>query len=166
MKLTDIMPAEKWAEIEKEFADKSKLTPAVFNAEGGRVTDSALWCNRLCPAIRKIPKALAQVCALAHQNMAKMAAHSRAPVVEECDAGMVKIVVPIFSGDEFIGAIGGCGRLFPDSEVEETYLAEISGLPAEEIHSLAGEVEPITEEEAQSLANHLAERVEQILKQA
>jgi ligand-binding sensor protein len=137
----------------------------VFDAEGGRVTDSAFWCNRLCPAIRKNPKALSQVCGLAHQNMARIAMHSRTPVVEECDAGMVKIVVPIFREDDFIGAVGGCGRLFPGSPIEGSYLAEISGLPAEEIHSLASEVKSITEEESSAIASYLAERVQQILRQ-
>ena len=163
MTLLDILTVEEWAKIEEELGSRTNLSPAVFNAEGGRITDSAFPCNRLCTALRKVPKAAAQVCALAHQNMAQMAKNSHKPVVEECDAGMVKIVVPIFTGDEFIGAIGGCGRLLPDSQVEVEYLAEISGLPAEEIRSLASGVGTITEDEARALADGMAEQVQKIL---
>jgi len=36
-------------------------------------------------------------------NIAAQAMRSRETVIEECDAGMIKLVVPIFLEDEFIG---------------------------------------------------------------
>ena len=40
MKLVDIMPLEKWVEIEKEINRQSGLKAAVFDVEGVRITES------------------------------------------------------------------------------------------------------------------------------
>ena len=53
MKLDEIMPIEKWVELEKEINRKSGLNAAVFDAAGVRITGFKKWANRLCPAIRE-----------------------------------------------------------------------------------------------------------------
>jgi len=166
MKLTDLMPVEEWIELQKAFSEKSSLASAVFDAEGSPATDAAFPCNRLCPAIKKIPDAGRQICSLAHQNMAAIAQRIHKPVIEECDAGMLKIVVPVFVEDEFIGAVGGCGRILPDSEVDVEYVQEVSGMKADDISEMASEVKSITQPEAEELASYLADRVRDIVKKA
>jgi len=153
-----------WIEFEEAFAEKSSLTPAVYDANGALITDSALWCNTLCQSIKKIQGAREQICSLAHQNMSMMAKNIQKPVVEECDAGMVKIVVPVFVEDEFVGAVGGCGRLLPDSEIDESYISKVSGLDEKDVSIMAKEVTGISDNEAQNLAEYLAKRIEDILK--
>jgi len=164
MKLTDLMPVEEWTKLQKEFHDKGGLSSAVYDADGNPETEAVFPCNRLCPGIKKIPDAGRQICSLAHQNMAAIARRIRKPVIEECDAGMLKIVVPVFVEDEFIGAVGGCGRILPDSEVDVEYVEEVSGMKAEDISKMASEVKPITQSEAEELAQHLAEKVRDIIK--
>ena len=62
MKLDEIMPIEKWVELEKEINRKSGLNAAVFDAAGVRITDFKKWANRLCPAIRETEKGLNFIC--------------------------------------------------------------------------------------------------------
>jgi ligand-binding sensor protein len=51
-------------------------------------------------------------------NYAGMARQSKTPVIGECDVGFLKLVVPVFVNDEFLGSIGACGLLLEDSEVD------------------------------------------------
>jgi len=60
-----------------------------------------------------------------YQNIALQARKTKKPVIGECDAGLLKLTVPIFVGDEFLGVGGGCGLLTDDSEVE-TYLISMT----------------------------------------
>jgi ligand-binding sensor protein len=101
MKLTDIQPMEKWIELEKKIIEKYKIQSVTFDAEGARITDYVKWSNRICPVIKSSEKGGPFICAVAHMNMAAQARKTRKPVVEECDAGIQKIVVPIFVKDNF-----------------------------------------------------------------
>jgi len=103
MKLTDIAPLETWARIENESFEKFGMQSSVFNVDGVRITDTKNWSNQLCPEIKSTDKGQTFICATAHMNMANQARETRKPVIEECDAGLGKIVVPIFVGDEFVG---------------------------------------------------------------
>ena len=119
MKLTDIYPIEKWMAFEKNIHEKSGLDANVFNPDGIRITEYKEWVNRLCPAIKAIDKGQSYICAVAHMNIAAQAMQTRKPAIEECDAGLIKLVVPIFIGDEFAGAVGACGLLAEDGEVDD-----------------------------------------------
>jgi len=110
MKLTDIQPMEKWIELEKKINEKYKIQSVSFDPEGARITDYVKWSNRICPVIKSSEKGGPFICAVAHMNMAAKAQQTHQPVVDACDAGILKIVVPIFVKDEFVGTAGGCGR--------------------------------------------------------
>ena len=56
MKLDQMMPIEKWIEIEREINRRSGLNAAVFDAAGVRITDFQKWANGLCPIIREADK--------------------------------------------------------------------------------------------------------------
>ena len=108
MDLTDLFPLDKWVELEKEINRRSGLNATVFDSNGTRITDFKKWSNSLCPLIKANEKGQTFICSSAHQNIAAVAKKTRKPVVKECDAGMAKIVVPVFVHDEFLGCVGGC----------------------------------------------------------
>jgi ligand-binding sensor protein len=160
MQLTDILPVEQWAALEREIHARSGMRPRIYNPEGVGITDESLFANDLCARIQSIPKAQTFICALAHTNMAAMARNSRSPVVEECDAGMVKIVVPIFAGDEFLGAAGGCGLLLEDGEVDTFMVNRSADISEDEVAALSREVRFTSRQEAEELARWIAVRIE------
>ena len=71
---------------------------------------------------------LAAICAPGNQNFMAQAEKTRKAIIAECDAGLVKIAVPIFNQDEFLGTAGGCGLLPAGGEVETFLIEKTAGL--------------------------------------
>ena len=57
--------------------------------------------------------------------------------MEECDAGLVKIVIPIFIKDTFLGAVGACGLLMQDGEVDAFLVNKMTDIDEEKVESLS-----------------------------
>jgi ligand-binding sensor protein len=163
MKLTDIAPLDKWLELEQKINERSGLNASVFDVDGVRITDFKRWANKLCPVIKADKKGQDYICAVAHQNIAAEAEHSRKPVIAECDAGLMKMVVPIFANDEFLGVAGGCGYLLGDGEVDTFMVNKTIGLAEEKLKNLSDDVPVMTPEQAQSHAAFIQNEVDQIL---
>jgi ligand-binding sensor protein len=128
-----------------------------------RITDFKKWANKLCPVIKADEKGQSYICAVAHQNIAAEAERSRKPVIAECDAGLMKMVVPIFVNDEFLGVAGGCGYVLGDGEVDTFMVNKTIGLAEEKLKNLSDDVPVMTPEQAQSHAAFIQNEVDQIL---
>ncbi|MDA8138462.1 MAG: PocR ligand-binding domain-containing protein [Desulfobacteraceae bacterium] len=163
MELTDVCSLETWAALEEEIYKRSGLNPAVYNIHGIRINANPRWPNRLCPEIKAIPKGQSFICATAHMNLANMAKQSKQPVIEECDAGMVKLVVPIFVNGTFLGAAGGCGLILDEGEVDTFLINKITELEEDKIEKLAQSVPSLTMQSAQELASFIQERLSEIV---
>ena len=163
MELTDLLPLEKWAELENEIHERSGLESNVFNTEGIRITDNKVWVNRLCPAIKATDKGQAFICAVAHMNLANQAKEENQPVIEECDAGLMKIVVPIVVDNQFVGAVGACGLLPEDSEVDSFLVNKITEIDEERVESLCEDLYVITKGKAEEVAQFIWEKIREIV---
>jgi ligand-binding sensor protein len=163
MKLMDLCPLETWKALEEEIRDRSGLNAAVFDTQGIRIIPPLKWPNRLCPEIKADPKGQSFICATAHMNLANQARDSREPVIEECDAGLLKLVVPIYVGDEFVGAVSGCGLLLDEGEADAFLVNKITGMPEERVEELAEGTAAISHDEAQALCRLILERVKTIV---
>ena len=167
MELTDLQPIEKWIELEKEIYARSGLDTSVFNTDGIRITGHKKWANRLCPVIKANPKGQTFICSAAHQNIAAQAQKTKKPVIEECDAGMLKIVVPIFVDDEFIGAVGGCGLLLGDEgEVETFLIGKTIEMDEGELEKLAEGIGSLSMEQAEALCRYITEQTERMVSKS
>lgn len=163
MELTDILPLEKWTEIEKDINDKSGLDVNVFNQSGYRITDFKFWANRLCPAIKDTDKGQSFICAVAHMNVAAMAKNTKDAVIEECDAGLLKMVVPIFVNNEFVGAVGACGALLDDGEADEFLINKIAEIDEEKIQALSTGIKSISSEKAEEIADYIKGKIDGLI---
>ena len=163
MKLTDIMPLEKWVEFEKEINKRFGLNASVFDIDGLRITKFVSWANRLCPAIKAISKGQTFICSAAHQNIAKQAEKTGKPVVAECDAGLCKIIAPIFYKGEFLGAVGGCGLFLEGGEIDPFLVYKTTDIAEKEVEELSNDIGTISDSDAKSLTNFLEERLEAIV---
>lgn len=166
MELTDIAPLEKWVELEKDVHERSGLDANIFNTAGIRITDHKVWVNRFCPKVKADDRGQSFICAVAHMNIAEMAKNAKAPVIEECDAGLLKLVVPVFVDETFIGAFGACGLILNDGEVDAFMVNKTIGMDEEEIETLSGDIDRISSEQAESLAKYIQERIEGMVKAA
>ncbi|MFC1886728.1 PocR ligand-binding domain-containing protein [Thermodesulfobacteriota bacterium] len=165
MKITDIAPLETWMELENEIYRKTGLDSNLFDTKGYRISDVKNWANRLCPEIKATDKGQSFICAPAHMNIAAQAENEKKPVIEECDAGLVKIVVPIFVDDEFIGAVGACGMLLDEGETESFLIAKTTEMDENRIETLTEDLKSLSMAEAESLVSFIQERTDRIIKE-
>ena len=163
MNLKEICPLDEWVQLEKEIYAMSGLSASVFGIDGVRISDYHKWANDLCPEIKANEKGQAFICAVAHMNIAAQAQQTRQPVIEECDAGLVKMVVPIFVGDEFLGAVGACGQLLDDGEADSFLINKITDIEEEKIESLAQGIQHLPQSRAEEINAFILQRVEQIV---
>ena len=163
MELTDLLPLENWKELEKEITRRSGLDANIFNIDGIRITDYKNWANRLCPAIKATDKGQSYICAVAHMNLSIQAKQTQKSLVEECDAGLVKIIVPIFMKDEFFGAVGACGFLLDDGEVDSFLVNMTTGIDEEDIERLASDIGTISTERAGTVVSYIEEEISKII---
>jgi len=165
MKLEDVAPLENWIDLEMDIHRQTGLDVNVFNVVGYRITEFKNWANNLCPEIKATDKGQSFICAPAHMNIAAAAMRSKKPVIEECDAGLVKMVVPIFVKNEFVGAVGACGFLLDDGEVDSFLVYKMTDIDEEKVENLSREIPAITSDRAQSLSRYITARIDEIIVQ-
>ncbi|BBO68973.1 hypothetical protein DSCA_29030 [Desulfosarcina alkanivorans] len=164
MELLDLCPLETWKSLEDEIRSRSGLNAGAFSIEGIRLIPPAVWPNRLCPQIKANPKGQSFICATAHMNIANMAQATGKPAIEECDAGMLKMAVPIFVHEEFVGTVSGCGRLLEDGEVDTFLVGKITGMEEATLEELASDVPSLSMQDARTACRFIEEQVAQIVK--
>ena len=164
MKLTDIAPLKKWLELEQKINKRSGLNASVFDIDGVRITNFIKWANKLCPVIKADKKGQDYICAVAHQNIAVQAKRTHKAVIEECDAGLMKLVVPIFVNGEFLGVAGGCGYVLGDGEVDTFMVNKTIDIAEEKLMDLSDDIPVMTPEQAESHAKFIQYELDQILK--
>jgi ligand-binding sensor protein len=163
MELTDLLPLDKWVELEKDVYERSGLDSSVFNIKGVRITDYKEWVNKFCPKVKADDRGQSFICAVAHMNIAEISKNTKEPVIEECDAGMLKMVVPILVDDEFIGSFGSCGLIRDDGEVDSFMVNKTIEMDEEEIETLAKDIKHISTENVEELAQYVKGRIEKIV---
>jgi len=156
------MPLEKWVELEKEINARSGLNASVFDVNGIRITEFKKWANRLCPVVKANEKGQSYICAVAHQNAANQAQKTGKPAVVECDAGLVKAVVPIFVDGEFLGVAGGCGLLQGGSEVDSFLVNKTTDIAVAEIENMSDDIAFISMAELVSVIEYIEQELEWI----
>jgi ligand-binding sensor protein len=131
--------------------------------DGVRISEFKAWANDLCPAIKATDKGQSFICAVAHMNLAAQAMHTRKAVVEECDAGLVKVVVPIFPDGLFLGAVGACGVLLEDGEADTFLINKVTGIAEETAEQLAENIGSISNEKALELVEFVQGKIDEII---
>lgn len=162
MKLTDILPLEKWVELEKEINRRSDLNASVFDIQGIRISDFQKWPNNLCPTIKANDKGQSFICAVAHMNLAAQARQTGKAVIEECDAGLFKVVYPVFAQGEFLGVVAGCGLLLDDSETDTFLINKITDIDEKKLEELSNDIGRKSRTEIEELAQFIKEEVDKI----
>lgn len=163
MKLTDICSLQRWKEFEEKITAMSGLDANIFDPQGFRITDYKHWANRLCPAIKDTDKGQSFICAVAHMNIAAQASRSGSEVVEECDAGLVKLVVPIWFQGECCGSVAACGLLPDGGEIDAFLINKIAGIKEEKIELLSKNIEQIEIDKIKSIIRFIKDELQRII---
>ena len=163
MELTDLAPLETWRELEQEINKRSGMNASVFNADGIRITNFVKWANKLCPVIKGNEKGQSYICSIAHQNIAAQAAKTREPAIETCDAGMMKLVVPIIVNGNFLGVAGGCGYLEKTENIDTFMVTKTTGIDEEKLTKLYEDIPFMTRDEAATHAGYIENEINRLI---
>ena len=162
MEMTDLLTKEQWTDLEKALHDDWGVNACAYNTKGMTFTGFKNFINPLCAEIKSHPEGIQAICSVAHQHMAKQAQSTGKTIIEQCDAGMLKICTPIFVKGEFIGIVGGCGRVPEDKEVDTFTIHKAINIPLDAVEALAKDVPTISNEQAQSIQAFLENFVRNI----
>ena len=160
MELSDIMSVEDWKTIAENIYKKFGMNGTVYKKDNSVLVKSGQWANQLCPAIKSGDSAI--ICSSVQQRLSKIAKESKNFVVDECDAGCIKFLVPVFINDEFVGMAGGCGCISGKSEVDAFYVAKLLKKDQEDIERLLTTVRHISQDKVQEAIRYVQEELKEI----
>ena len=166
MTMLDLMPVQDWLALERELFDQFHINAQAVDASGKPVTPTRLWCNRLCQAVRENPEGALAICAPSGQEFTRRIREERRPILDECELGLAKVLVPVIVNGELVGGLGGCGPL-PQGQEPETFLAQASlGLTEDQTAALARTVPVVPRERLETMRDAIAARVAAIVARA
>ena len=114
--------------------------------------------NELCREIRSKDSAKPLICGQSQKFMAEMARTKKSSVVELCEGGMAKLVVPIFRAQDYLGSITACGAMLPETEIEAFLIQKTAEIDEAAIDEMVKTIPPTTEELLQQVADDLFRR--------
>jgi ligand-binding sensor protein len=135
----DIKPKEEWQRVLDSFCQELEMPSAITDKENAVLRVSGQR-NSLCSKIRSIKEASSFICSQAQQFMAEVAKEERKPVIEFCDAGMLKLVIPVFRQNEFVGTLTACGAYIGGEELDAFFIEKSTKLNEQEIEALIQQV--------------------------
>ena len=161
MKLTDLAPEEKWRELQDELRDKFGLNADIEDGEGKRLFGTS-WGNDLCRAVRDDQKGFSSICVTAGQMFTHLLKQGE-PFSEECDAGMMRVAVPVKRDGEVIGSVGGCGLMPTDGEIDPFTIGIMSDISEETVEKLSPDVHVADEDRVREIQAYIQKRVDEII---
>ncbi len=154
----DVKSKEEWEKILDGFAQETKMTACLMNKDGG-----PLFCRvdryPLCAAVRENPQATTSICSQTNMAMLAVVGKTGKPEVDLCEAGLLRVVVPILHDGEMIGQITACGVAAEDEEVDTFRVSKELDISEEKAEELLKSTPMGNEEELQEMADRLFDRL-------
>ena len=154
MGVYDIRSKEEWQKILDDVCEEAGM-PAALVDEKNTMMQVSGERNPLCSIIRGKKESLSFICGQTQQFMAEQAKSTREPVIDLCEAGLLKFVVPIFSGSDFKGSVTACGSCVPSEDIETFIITKNTEIDESEISTLAERIAEIDQEEVKNLVRRL-----------
>jgi ligand-binding sensor protein len=133
------MGMENKMELQKilgDFAREVQMTTCMTDETGA---DPKCCFDRypLCAAIRRNLTAATFICSQTNTAMLAVARKTRKPEIDICEAGMIRIVVPVLRDGELKAQVFACGLAAEDEELNSFLIARHLNLTEQEILELA-----------------------------
>jgi ligand-binding sensor protein len=135
----EIMSAEQWDELLEELASDSLMATALMDTEGS-ILRSHGRRSALCKLIRDSDEARMSVCSQTSQAMLELVRVSLTPVIEECEAGMLRLVIPVVRDGILVFQVAACGRLAHDGEIETFLVSKLLDMEEADVTDLSRSV--------------------------
>jgi ligand-binding sensor protein len=158
MRVYDIKSPEEWQHILDDVCQASGMPAALVDAQSV-VLQSSGERNPLCAKIRSINESLSFICAQTQLFMVESSRISRKPVIDACEAGMLKFLIPLFLDGEFLGAVTVCGCSFPEEEIEIFGISQVTKMKEDEIVNLVKQVPEIEQAKVDAIVDQLFQKL-------
>jgi len=134
-----------WCRFEKSVYDQFGVNVVTLDKSGARMTSGdMLWANDLCALIKTSPNGADKICNRVLDILIQAVKAKRIYALDECDAGINKIVFPIIQNQEINGFVNICGKPFCNAErIYTDYIHETINVDTEEIKKLLPSICPI-----------------------
>ena len=139
MEMYDIKPKEDWQRVLDTVYRELGMPSAITDKEN-TVLQVSGQRNPLCSKIRSIKESSAFICSQAQQFMAEAAKEKTRPIIDFCDAGMLKLVTPVFCQSDFVGTFTACGAYIVGEELEAFLIEKSTKMNEQEIEALMQQV--------------------------
>jgi ligand-binding sensor protein len=127
---------EEWDRILAEFAREVRMTTCLTDDTG---INPCCRFERypLCAAIRNNREATTYICSQSNTAMLAVVRKTGRPEIDFCEAGLIRLVVPIFRDDRLIGQVFACGLASAEEELNSFVIARQLNMSEEAVLDLA-----------------------------
>ena len=154
-----IKSREEWQQILDKLFEELELPVALMDREN-TVLQTSGERNPLCATIREHKGSLSFICGQTQQFLSEQARRTKKPVVDMCEAGLIKLVVPFFLNGICAGNVTACGAVCLEEEIETYLISESTNASEEDIEALCKEVSEIEREKVAQAALRLFQEIE------
>jgi ligand-binding sensor protein len=155
----DLKSEDEWKEILDRFSTEVNMTACLTDDVGKQ-----LFCSGdrfpLCASVRDDKDALTFICAQTNTAMLAVVKKRLQPEVDCCEAGLLRLVVPIVQNNELIGQVTACGLATEDDETDTFLVAKQLGIPEAEVAELAKSTPAGSEEKLKQSGARLFEELQ------
>ena len=150
----DLKTEEEWDEILERFARQIEMTTCLTDETG---TQPRCHGARfpLCAAIRDNQEATTFICSQTNTAMLAVVMKTLKPEIDLCEAGLIRLVVPLVRDGGLVGQIFACGLAPRDEELDPFLVARQLGISEERVLELATSTPSSSEEELQPAVDRL-----------
>jgi ligand-binding sensor protein len=132
----DLRSKEQWEEILDRLAEDVNMTACLTDDKG-----VPFFCRRdrypLCAAVRDNADAITAICSQTNTVMLAAVVKTLKPEVDYCEAGLLRLVVPVLHGGAIVGLVTACGLAVKEEEPETFLVSKQLGISEEEAARLA-----------------------------
>jgi ligand-binding sensor protein len=150
----DLKSEEEWEAILNRFAAETRMTATLTDEMGNHLL-SVGERYPLCEKIRENEKALTFICSQTNTAMLAVVTKTLQPEIDICEAGLIRLVVPIVRDGLLIGQVTACGAASNDEEVSSFFVSKEVGISEEKVLELAQSTPFGSEEELDQLCASL-----------
>jgi ligand-binding sensor protein len=137
MEALNLLSRAKWEETLHKFARQVRMAACLTDERG-----AIILCQQerrpLCLAIQANKDAKSAICSQVSSSMTQTMRSTLKPEVGICDAGLLRIAVPVIRLGFLVGQVTACGLTCDEEDVSTFLLGRMLDLPEERVQQLAG----------------------------
>ena len=154
MDVYDIKSEEEWQKILDDICRELGVPATIFD-EKNKVLQLSGERNELCRRIREDNEGFTFICGQSQQYMAEQARTTKKPVVDACEAGMAKFVIPLWHNGQWVGSLGACGACLSGEEIEEFMIQKNAKINEKTIEMIKNDVPKLDRPQFQEFVERL-----------